>query len=123
MINVKMIINLIKTYGFSWLVLVLFVVICVVAGYIVFPAIVLTHTWNFIVTAAKILHTINIFQGILLWGIIAITLYITTNEKFKLSYGEGRINYKNGVKQIIKEARKKGIPLKTQKPRRRKRKH
>ena len=60
----------------------------------------------------KIVHTINIFQGILLWGIVSITLYITTKEKFKTSYSKGKIITKNEVKQLIREARKKGIPLK-----------
>lgn len=117
-----MINDIIKTYGFHWVLLGLFVVVCVVAGFIVFPAIVLTHIWNYVVHVMKILHTINIFQGILLWGIIAITLYITTKEKFKTSYSDGKKITKNEVKQIIKEARKKGVPLKMLKSRMPKRK-
>jgi len=112
-----MIKDIIKTYGFHWVLLGLFVVVCVVAGFIVFPAIVLAHMWNYMVYVTKILHTINIFQGILLWGIIAITLYITTKEKFRTSYSEGKRITKNEVRHIIKEARSKGIPLKMLKSR------
>jgi len=117
-----MINDIVKTYGFHWVLLGLFVVVCVVAGFVVFPAIVLTYTWNYLVHVTKILHTINIFQGILLWGIIAITLYITTKEKFKTSYSEGKRITKNEVRKIYTEARKKGIPLKTLKSKMPKRK-
>src|SRR5574344_1192418 len=108
-----MINDIVKTYGFHWVILELFVVVCLVAGFVIFPAIVLIWTWNHIVIALKILHTINILQGILLWGIIAITLYITTKEKFKLSYEKGKKISREEVKQIIKDARSHGIPLKT----------
>ena len=103
--------DMIKQHGLHWAWYGLFMIVCFVAGFIVFPAIVLTKTWNYIVIATKTLPTINIFVGVLLWIVIAIILYVTTNKKFRRSYEEGKKKSRNELKKIVTGAKERGIPL------------
>ena len=57
-----------------------FVVVCLTAGFVGFPAFVLYKAWNLIAGCISLMPVINIFQGFLLWGIFA-TVYLITNEK------------------------------------------
>lgn len=60
--------------------MVIFVVTCLVAGFIAFPAIVAMHIWNF---AAELfaIPAINVWQGIMLWAIVAISGFIINDRK------------------------------------------
>lgn len=60
--------------------MVIFVVTCLVAGFIAFPAIVAMHIWNF---AAELIAipAINVWQGLMLWAIVAISGFIINDRK------------------------------------------
>lgn len=59
----------------------IFVVVCLAAGFVGFPALIAMQGWNY---AAEFFGfpTINMVQGLMLWAIIAISCFII-NEKGK----------------------------------------
>lgn len=72
--------RIIDVNGFRGLMLFLFIVAGLICGFVAFPGYVTMHLWNFISESIS-LPTINFFQGILLWAIIAFTIYIFGNQK------------------------------------------
>lgn len=58
----------------------IFVVTCLAAGFIAFPAIIAMNTWNWVANFVAI-PVINIVQGLLLWAIIAISGFIVNDRK------------------------------------------
>ena len=73
--------NVIQIKGVRGLILAGFVVCCLAAGFIVFPGWVGMHLWNYLATCSKALPLIGLVQGILLWGILAISYFIFRKEK------------------------------------------
>jgi len=78
--------KIIQITGFRGLMIVAFVVTCLCAGFIVFPAIVAMHTWNYISSYFYNLPKINIWQGILLWAMIALSIYTINKNKKTISF-------------------------------------
>ncbi|MBQ3819466.1 hypothetical protein II810_03365 [bacterium] len=74
--------KIVQISGFKGVLIVLFVASCLAAGFIVFPAILSMNLWNFISEKTYVIPQINFIQGLLLWAIIAITIYIL-NERNK----------------------------------------
>lgn len=109
--------KMIKTYGFHWVLLGLFVVACMIAGFIAFPAIVTKNIWNSIAHFIKFIPRINIIEATLLWLIIFISTYLSTRNLFKISIEKGKKIEKDEWKAILKEAHKNGIKGKKWRPR------
>ncbi len=72
--------RIIDVNGFRGLVLFLFIVGCLACGFIAFPGYLAMLLWN---TAAPsiALPEINLLQGILLWAIVAFSIYMFSNHK------------------------------------------
>ena len=68
--------NVIQINGFKGLVMAAGIVACLIAGFIAFPGLVMKTAWNFISAKTGLIPTIEIIQGILLWGIIVVS-YLT----------------------------------------------
>lgn len=69
--------KIIQLSGFFGIIFLLFCVVCLIAGFGVFPAIVAKCLWNWAAEALGILPKINLFQGILLWAIVALSIYMS----------------------------------------------
>ena len=72
--------KIIQINGFRGLILALFTVTCLAAGFIVFPGFVAKNIWNYF-SGYGYMPVINLFQGIMLWAIIAISTFIITDKK------------------------------------------
>ena len=72
--------RVIQITGLRGILSVCFVGLCLTAGFVGFPSIVLYKFWNYIAGYVPRMPVINIIQGLLLWGILA-TLYLIINEK------------------------------------------
>jgi len=72
--------HIIQISGFRGIALAIFVVSCLAAGFIGFPALVAMYVWNFAAGYLAI-PTISLFQGFMLWAIIAITGFIINDRK------------------------------------------
>lgn len=73
--------RIIQISGIRGLIMAVFIVICLTAGFVGFPALMAMQGWNY---AAEIFafSQINMLQGLMLWAIIAISGFII-NEKGK----------------------------------------
>ncbi len=71
--------------GFKGLIMAAFIACCLFAGFVVFPGIVAMFLWNKYLVGLLSFPVLNIFQGVLLWGITAVSYYIITNGKLPVS--------------------------------------
>jgi hypothetical protein len=69
--------RIIQISGIRGILLAVFVGICLVAGFVGFPGYVAMHLWN----RFELLPAINLYQGMLLWAIAAILIYIANDRK------------------------------------------
>lgn len=78
--------KIIEISGFSGFLKAIFIVTCLIAGFVVFPGLVAMTVWNKFATLT--FPTINLFQGVLLWAIIFITYFISTKKHFAICFGK-----------------------------------
>jgi hypothetical protein len=78
-----------------------FAVVCLAAGFVAFPAYVLKSAWNYFHFAPAI----NIYQGMLLWAIIAIMLYMVNSSA--VSFKPHAKLTDDELQKIIENIRKK----------------
>ena len=74
-------INVIQIKGVKGLIIAGLVVICLCAGFIVFPGWVGMQLWNLTASFFNSLPAIGLFQGVLLWGIIIASYFTFRKEK------------------------------------------
>ncbi len=72
--------KIIQINGLRGLALALFTVICLAAGFIAFPGYVAKNIWNYFAGFGYV-PVINMFQGVMLWAIIAISYFIITDKR------------------------------------------
>ena len=75
--------KIIQISGFRGILTAIFVVVCLAAGFIVFPGYVAMNIWNHF---SNVLPQINLMQGVLLWAIVALSCYIANKQKFAISF-------------------------------------
>ena len=73
--------NVIQIKGVRGIILAIFIVTCLVAGFVVFPGWLCMHIWNLLSSYSLSVPAIGLFQGVLLWGIIAASYFIFRKEK------------------------------------------
>ncbi len=74
--------KIIQIDGFKGLITAAFIGICLFAGFVVFPGMVSMHLWNKYLVNLFMFPVLDVFQGVLLWGIIAITYCILSKKRF-----------------------------------------
>lgn len=72
--------RIIQISGLRGILMMLFMASCLAAGFILFPAAVAMHLWNWVASFAPI-PLINIYQGLMLWAIVAISGFIINDKK------------------------------------------
>ena len=65
----------------------IFIVLGLIAGFIISPGWVCMHLWNHIFEDSNTVAIMNIYQGIMLWAIIALSLYALNNKKALIGFG------------------------------------
>ena len=73
--------NIIQIRGIKGLIFVGMILCCLIAGFVVFPGWVAMSVWNFAVKFSYQIPTINLLQGVLLWGIIVASYFTFRKEK------------------------------------------
>ncbi len=71
--------NIIQIKGFRGLLMAAFIAICLAAGFVAFPGWLAMLGWNYAATselATDFIPQISLYQGVLLWAVVAITCYI-----------------------------------------------
>ena len=72
--------HIIQISGFRGILMAIFVVSCLAAGFIAFPAFVAMYAWNYAANYFAI-PVIGFLQGLMLWAIVAITGFIINDRK------------------------------------------
>ena len=64
--------NVIQINGFKGILLLIGAAVCLAAGFIAFPGLLLKMAWNFGSGYVSVIPQIGLVQGVLLWGIIVV---------------------------------------------------
>ncbi len=78
--------NVIQINGFKGILLLIGAAMCLAAGFIVFPGIVMKYSWNFIASYLSFVPAIGIIQGVLLWGIIVVSYFAFKKKGFFVEF-------------------------------------
>lgn len=78
--------KIIEIAGLRGIAVVLFIGVCLVAGFVMFPAKVLMNLWNTYASGYFAVANINIWQGLLLWAGVALSCYIANGKRFLVSF-------------------------------------
>ena len=97
--------KIIQIEGIRGLLTVAFVGICLFAGFVVFPGMVLMHLWNLYLVNLYMFPVLNLFQGVLLWGMIFLIYSIITKNNFALSFKQSSSLSQSELDSIIKDAK------------------
>ena len=97
--------RVIQINGFSGILITLFIIACLIAGFIGFPAFVCMHIWNAI--AAKIMiKTISFLGGLLLWGIIVLSFMLLNKRNLIVSFGIPNNMSKEEISELFQRTEK-----------------
>lgn len=94
-------VRVIQINGIRGLLLAVFVTTCLIAGFVVFPAFLTMHIWNYLAITSGSFPTINFYQGILLWAIITFSIYIFNKKKFIVSFNSQQELTDDELKDVI----------------------
>ena len=72
--------NVIQINGVKGIIFIIGAIICLIAGFVVFPGFVMKSAWNFTSGMTNLIPQIGILQGMLLWGIIVVA-YLTFKKR------------------------------------------
>lgn len=83
----------------------IFVVLGLIAGFIISPGWVCMQIWNKIAEETLSNTTMNLFQGIMLWSIIALSLYALNNKRTLIGFGSYPTLSPEQIKDIMNRAK------------------
>ncbi len=78
--------RVIQINGFRGICLALAILACLIAGFIVFPGLVVMTAWNFISAKTMLIPPLGIIQGVLLWGIMVVSYMIIKKRHVMVSF-------------------------------------
>lgn len=93
--------RVVQINGIRGLFLALFVIICLIAGFIAFPAFLTMHTWNYFAIKTGSFPSLSIGEGLLLWAIITLSAFIFNKKKFIVSFKAEQELTEDEVKEVI----------------------
>ena len=104
--------RVIQISGFRGILSACFVVSCLVAGFVGFPALAIYKLWNHF--GVNVLPQINFFQGLILWAILAVS-YLILNQKHQyLTTFEPKTQSPAEIKNIINEIKGRSVDIKNE---------
>lgn len=108
--------RVIQITGFRGILSAIFVVACLIAGFVGFPSLVLEHGWNKLADITGKLPYINAFQGLILWGILAVSYMIINKKQRYLAVFEPKPKNPREIRDIINEIKAQSAALKQEAP-------
>ncbi|MBR1754459.1 hypothetical protein IJ732_06435 [bacterium] len=95
--------KVIQINGFSGILMMVFIVTCLIAGFIGFPSLVCMLVWNYF--AAKFMfNTITFIGGLLLWGMTAVSFLIFNKKNLIVSFGIPSNMSKEEISELFRRA-------------------
>lgn len=83
----------------------IFVVLGLIAGFIISPGWVCMQLWNYGFENSNVVATMNLYQGIILWAIIALSLYALNNKRSLIGFGAYQGLSPEQIKDIMNRAK------------------
>lgn len=96
--------------GFRGLLLTVFVLTCLIAGFIAFPGFVTMNIWNYFASQITSLQPLNFYGGTLLWAIVLMSIFITKKKNFAISFGAPQELTEGEVKEVISKIKSQNNP-------------
>lgn len=101
--------RVVQINGFRGIFIALFVISCLIAGFIAFPAFLTMNAWNYLASKTGSFPFINFTEGVLLWAIITFSIFIFNKKKFIVSFNSQQELTDDEVREVI--SRIKSQPL------------
>ena len=95
--------------GIRGMITLVFIVLGLIAGFIISPGWACMQIWNHIFENSNTIAIINLFEGIMLWTIIALVLYALNNRKPLIGFGSYQGLSPDQIKEIMDRARKSEV--------------
>ncbi len=97
--------KVIQIDGIKGLITTLFIGVCLFAGFVIFPGQVAMSLWNKYLVALYMFPTLNLFQGVLLWAMVAITYCIAFKQGLSVSFKSTPELSQEEIDSIVKSAK------------------
>ena len=97
--------KIITINGMRGMIMAVFIVLGLIAGFILSPAWVCMKLWNFAFQQSNYVAAMNIYQGLILWSIIALSLYALNNRRPLIGFGISQGLSKEQIKDIMERAK------------------
>ena len=97
--------KVITVNGFRGVLAAIFVVCGLIAGFVVSPGWLCMRVWNHVFQYSSFVSAMNIWQGIMLWAVIALTLYALNNRHALIGFGSYPGLTPEEIKEVMKKAR------------------
>ncbi len=78
--------KVIQICGIRGIITAIFVVVCLFAGFVLFPAKVASILWNNLAATYFSIPQISLWQGCFLWAFVALSVYMLNNKNFAISF-------------------------------------
>ena len=91
--------------GIRGILAVIFIALGLIAGFLISPAWVCMTVWNHYLSDSTIVGTMNIYHGLLLWAIIALTLYALNGKNQLIGFGNYPSLSREQIRDIVNRAK------------------
>ena len=92
--------------GIRGAIVAVFIVMGLIAGFIISPGWVCMQLWNYAIEELNIVaSSMNIYQGIMMWAIIALSLYALNNKRALIGFGSYQGLSPEQIKDIMNRAK------------------
>ena len=97
--------NVITINGIRGILAAIFICLGLIAGFIISPGWVCMTVWNHYLSDSTIVSSMNLFQGIILWAIIALTLYALNGKHQLIGFGNYPALSRDQIRDIVNRAK------------------
>ncbi len=97
-------IRVITINGINGIIMAIFIVFGLVSGFIIAPAFVCMKLWNSLLCNYVSVSQMNIYQGLLLWSIIALIVYARNNKRALIGFGAYQKLSNEQIRDIVRKS-------------------
>lgn len=95
--------------GFRGIFLALFIVSCLIVGFVAFPAFLTMNIWNYLAVKTGSFPPITFVEGLLLWAIIIFGTYLFNKRKFIVSFNAQQELTEDEVRHVLSKIKNQAL--------------